>query len=490
MLRMDQVHVIRHKVLVEGQSIRSVARQMGIGRNTIKKYLKLSEPVRVVRQKKPSPVKEMVTPRIDQLLEEWRHRTTHKQRITGTRIHRQLVEEGYQVGITTVRDYLREKRRQQAEVFIPLVHRPGEEAQVDFFEVTVEEGGQTRKAWKFVMRLMYSGRDFVGLYDRCDQLSFLNAHVRAFEYFGGIPERIVYDNLSAAVKKIVGSDRELTGRFMALCSHYLFEPCFARPREGHDKGGVEARGKGIRLAHLTPIPKGDTLSEISEVLLREVEMAFASEQRFIEERRHLRALPDRPFEARRVELVSVSRRSTVRIEGATYSVPSHWASLKATAYVGVEDVKLVCRGQTETYPKERKGGKKIRYRHYLSELARKPQAVRQVAPELIRELGEPYGKLWEMLTKRYGAKEASKVLTRILGALVDHGEEPVAEALEAALSCGRCDLLSLAKHLHDRDRRASAVEVPEALSGYRVESANAADYDLLLLGSARGEEVS
>jgi hypothetical protein len=83
------------------------------------------------------------------------------------------------------------------------------------------------------------------------------------------------------------------------------------------------------------------------------------------------------------------------------------------------------------------------------------------------------------------------VLTRILGALVDHGEEPVGEALEAALENGRCDLLSLAKHLHDQeDRRASAVEVPEALSGYRVESANAADYDLLLLGGARGDEAS
>jgi hypothetical protein len=309
----------------------------------------------------------------------------------GTRIHRQLVEEGYRVGITTVRDYLREKRRRQAEVFIPLVHRPGEAAQVDFFEVTVEEGGQRRNAWKFVMRLMYSGRDFVRLYERCDQLSFLDANVRAFEYFGGVPERIVYDNLKAAVKKIVGSERELAERLIALCSHYLFEPCFARPREGHDKGGVEARGKGIRLAHLTPIPKGQSLSEISEVLLREVELAFAGEQRFAEECKHLRAMPERPFEARRVELVSVSRRSTVRIEGATYSVPSHWSSLKATAYVGVEDVKLVCCGQTETYAKEPKGGKKIRYRHYLSELSHKPQAVRQVAPELIRELGEPYG---------------------------------------------------------------------------------------------------
>ena len=391
MLRMDQVHVIRHKVLVDGQSIRSVARQMGISRNTIRKYLTLSEPVRVVCQKKPSPTMETVAPRIEEILTEWREHTTTKQYITGTRVHRQLVEEGYEVGITTVRNYLREKRRSEAEVFVPLVHRPGDEAQVDFFEVTVEEGVVLRKAWKFVMRLMYSGRDFVRLYDRCDQLSFLDAHVRALGYFGGVPQRIVYDNLSAAVKKIVGSERELTERFMALCSHYLFEPCFARPREGHDKGGVEARGKGIRLAHLTPIPKGESLSEISEVLLREVEIAFTGQQRFAEERGRLGPLPERPFEARRVELLRVSRRSTVRIEGATYCVPSQWASLRATAYVGVEDVKLICYGQTEIYAKERKGTQKIRYRHYLTELARKPQAVRQVAPELIRELGEPSG---------------------------------------------------------------------------------------------------
>lgn len=335
------------------------------------------------------------------------------------------------------------------------------------------------------MRLMYSGRDFVRLYERCDQLSFLDAHVRAFEYSGGVPGRIVYDNLKAAVKKVVGSERELTERFMALCSHYLFEPCFARPGEGHDKGGVEARGKGIRLAHLAPIPKGETLSEISEILLREIELAFVNERRFAEERRCLRPLPGRAFEARKMELVSVSRRSTVRIEGATYSVPSHWASLRATVYVGVEDVRIHCCGQSETYPKERKGAQKIRYRHYLSELARKAQAVRQVAPELIRELGEPYGRLWEMLVERYGAKEASRVLTRILGALVDHGEAAVAEALEAALSNGRCDLLSLSERIHDPTERPWVVEVPEALSGYRVESGKASDYDLLL-GDAGG----
>jgi len=220
--------------------------------------------------------------------------------------------------------------------------------------------------------------------------------------------------------------------------------------------------------------------------LREVELSFEDGVSFAEDKKNLRELPEIPFEARRVELLSVSRRSTVRVEGATYSVPSHWASLRATAYVGVEDVRIHCCGQSETYPKERKGTQKIRYRHYLTELARKPQAVRQVAPELIRELGEPYGRLWAMLVERYGTKEASRVLTRILGALVDHGEEAVADALEAALSDGRCDLLSLSGHIHNPTERPRAVEVPETLSGYRVESGKASDYDLLLLGNAGG----
>jgi hypothetical protein len=111
---------------------------------------------------------------------------------------------------------------------------------------------------------------------------------------------------------------------------------------------VEARDKGIRLAHLTPIPRGTTLSEISEVLLREIELAFSDEQRFAQERRCLRPLPEQSFEARRVKLVSVSRSSTVRIDGASYSVPSGWASLRATAYVGVEDIRIHCCGQSET----------------------------------------------------------------------------------------------------------------------------------------------
>ncbi len=491
MLRMDKVYVIRHKVMVEGKSIRSVARELGVSRNTVARYLTLSEPVRKESIPRPRSVMDKVAPRIDEILEEWKHRLTPKQRLTGTRLHRQLVEDHYQVGITTVRDYLQEKRRRSAEVYIPLVHRPGDEGQMDFFDVTVEESGKLYHVWKLVLHLPYCGRDFLWLYDSCDQLAFLDGHVRAAAHFGGLPRRLVYDRLSAAVKRKVGLAPQLTERFQALVSHYLFEPCFARPGEGHDKGGVEARGKGIRLQHLTPVPRGNTLAEISAAVLREVDSAWRERvQRdgrrcwdlWQEECRKLVALPERPFEARRVVLVPVSNKSTVDIERARYSVPSGWARLDATAYVGVEDIRLVCRGEVEVIPRQRRGGRRIQYRHYLPELARKPQAVRQVAPELVEELGEPYGRLWSLLESRYGPQEAARVLSRVLGAVVDHGSQAVAEALEAAFQAGRCDLLALSSRLQ---RASMMVEVPAALQGYQIEAASPADYDVLLAGGVR-----
>ena len=151
MLRMDQVHVIRHKVLVEGRSIRKTAKELGISRNTVRKYLKVSEPVRDEPQRRVRPVSDAVAPKIEEILEDWNPRTTRKQRVTGTRLHRELRKRDIDVGVTTVRAYLREKRRQDAEVYIPLIYRPGEVAQVDFFEVTVEIEGQRLKAWKFLV---------------------------------------------------------------------------------------------------------------------------------------------------------------------------------------------------------------------------------------------------------------------------------------------------------------------------------------------------
>jgi transposase len=326
---MEQVHVIRHKVLREGQSVRQVARELGVSRNTIGKYLREAEPIRT-RRARARPVWEQVKPRLDELLAEWEPRTTAKQRLTGTRLQRQLAAEGYAIGTTLIRQYLRERRRQRQEVYIPLLHRPGEEAQVDFFEVVAEVDGQWVKAWEFLLRLMYSGREFAWLYERCDQLAFLDGHVRAFAYLGGVVQRAVYDNLKPAVRRIVGAQRVLSERFLALVSHYLFEPDFARVGEGHDKGGVESRGKAIRLQHLTPVPRGESLAAVSQALLRDLEQAFGTRRNhdgqraselWVEEQARLSPLPATPFVVSRMTPVEVSSQALVKVEGASYSTP-------------------------------------------------------------------------------------------------------------------------------------------------------------------------
>ena len=138
MLKMDQIHVVRHQRFVEKRSVRWIARQMGLDRRTVKKYLEESAPERKHPISRAHPLMSVAGPRIDALLEEWEPRLGGKHRLTSVRIHRELDGEGMKIGERTVREYVAEKRRQAAEVFIPLVHRAGEEAQVDFFEVQVD----------------------------------------------------------------------------------------------------------------------------------------------------------------------------------------------------------------------------------------------------------------------------------------------------------------------------------------------------------------
>jgi transposase len=491
MLRVDQVHAIRQQVLVQGRSRRVVAQEMGVSRNTVRRYLERPEPVRVEQEARPRPTLEAIRPRLDQLLEEWSTRTTAKQRITGTRLVRQLRDEGFSVGTSLVREYLREKRRRRAETYVPLVHRPGDDSLIDFFEVVADIAGERRKGALFLMRPMYSGKDFAVIYERQDQVSFLDGHVRAFEHFGGVPHRGVYDNLTAAVRKIVMPRRELTDRFQALVNHYAYEACFARPGEGHDKGGVESRGRGIRLQQLTPIPRGASWAEVSEVLQARLDadaehrrdaQGRTSSARFVEDLAAMKPLPSTRFEARKVVPVSVARTATVQVEGAWYSVPSTWKHLDATAYVAPADVTITCRGESTVKPRQHFGQRAIAYRDYIPELARKPQAVRQVAPELLAELGEPFGRLWELLVQAHGPQEAARVLARIIGAMHEHGEEPVRQAMITAMQVGRTDLLSLAALL--TPRRIECVPVPEALAHHEIEVARAADYDIILGGWA------
>lgn len=485
---MDQAYVVRHKVLVEGRSRRAVAKELGLARDTVRKYLREAIPRRKELKPRARPVWAQVGPRIEALLTASKDWTAGKQQLTATRLHELLIGEGHRVGVSLVKAAVAEWKRRRREVFVPLTYRPGDLAEVDFFEVLLDLNGTRRKAWLFLMRLMYAGRDFAWIYERQDQVSFLDGHVRAFAHFGGVPARVAYDNLKAAVVRIlVGGERTLTARFAALASHYLFEPCFCRPGEGHDKGGVESRGQAVRRQALTPIPTAPTLAAINEALLARMDGRLvlgrdgAGETigaRFAREAAGLRPVAD-PFLAEATTVVSVSPRALVRLEGAMYSVPCGWAGLDLVAHVGAATVTIVGRDGTRIpHPRRRFGERSIDYRHYLPELAKKPQAVRQVLPDLLRDLGEPFPAVWVHFQAAHADREAARLFAKVLGQIEIQGLARVARAAASALADGTPLLLAIRP-----TPVASVLEttaVPPALRDLDVASGCAADYDAWL----------
>jgi transposase len=261
---MENWSEIRRRVLVEGVSRRQILRETGMHWRTLWKMLKHSEPPGY-RQSQPRTKKklEAYVGRIEQILKE-DQAMPRKQRHTAKRIWERLKGEGFTGGYTIVKDTVRAMTAHRQEVFVPLIHRPGE-AQVDFGEAVVKMNGELRKVSFFVMALPYSDGSFVMAFERECTETFWEGHVQAFEFFGGVAKRISYDNTKIAVAKIIGGgkDRRLTRGFCQLKSHYLFNHHFCRPARGNEKGVVEGQVKFTRLNFFVPVPQVRDFAELN-----------------------------------------------------------------------------------------------------------------------------------------------------------------------------------------------------------------------------------
>lgn len=477
---MADVHVLRHLVLADGVSQREVARRFGISRNTVARYLdqRVVPGVRV-EGPRPKPAQDAIREGVVQILKT--AHVTPKQRLTAERVCEMLAEQDVQdASIRTVRRIMAEHRRQGAEVYIPLDYPPGDLAEVDFFEIVAVVDGRQQKAFLFLMRLMYSGRDFAWIYPWQDQAAFLDGHVRAFAHFGVVPKRILYDNLKAAVRRLVGSDRELNTRFAALAAHYGFGCRFARPATGHDKGGVEGRGRGVRLQHLTPVPKAPTLAEISQRLMARIEARLNRPRRrggptmrslWEEERQSMLALPEWPHDPGILDdQVPVDRQAQIRVRTARYSVPSTWAGLTVRVWLYADRVVAQHGEETVEHVRQPANGKSIWYPHYLPELVKKPAAVEQVGDLLFAQLGAPFLRVWRLLVDQRGKQAAGRSVKPLLQAILDGGEcgiEAVGAAIERAFATHGDPLLLT---LRPKEPERPAVAIPARLASVRVES--------------------
>src|SRR6516165_4472654 len=246
---------IRRRVLVDGLSKRAACREYDIHWDTLQKILNHPEPPGYRRAApRPRPKLDPFLPVLHQILEDDK-KVHKKQRHTAPRIFERLRDEyGYAGGKTVVTEAVSAWRRTRAEVFVPLSHRPGE-AQVDFGEAEIVLDGQAAKVALFVMTLPYSDAFFVCAFPRECTEAFLEGHVRAFAFFGGVPRRISYDNSKVAVAQITGSrGRKVTDAFLRLKSHHLFEHHFCLVRRPTEKGHVETLVGFARRTFLVPVP--------------------------------------------------------------------------------------------------------------------------------------------------------------------------------------------------------------------------------------------
>jgi transposase len=485
---------VRRAVFVEGKSQRAVAREFGVARETVRKMLRYSAPPgyrreQAVKRPKLGPW----LGAIDAILEDDKNRPI-KQRHTAKRIFDRLREEyGYSGGYTIVKDYVRLQRVRKREMFVPLTHTAGH-AQADFGEALVILAGVEQKTRYFVMDLPQSDDCFVAAFPAETTEAFLEAHVRAFDYLGGVPRSIVYDNTKLAVAKILGDgERKKTRAFCELQSHYLFQERFGRPGKGNDKGAVEGLVGYARRNFLVPIPRLGSWEELNQYLLeqcrkrRERQLWGHQEtiaERLERDRAALLPLPAVPYEACEKRTAKVSSLSLVRYRANDYSVPTEYGHREVLVKGYVHEV--VIASGSEVIARHRRSYQRedmiFDPLHYLALLEEKTRALDQAAPLAGWELPECFAQLRRLLEARL-QKNGKREYVQVLRLLETFRLSEVTQAIHDALHLGTVSFDAV-KHLllcrmERRPPRLDLMQYPH-LPLAQVETTQAVDYMALL----------
>jgi transposase len=487
----------------QGKSKSWLAKEFGLSRNTVAKYLKVPEaPSYRIVQARERPVFSKWEEHVRAILKEDQN-APRKQKHTANRVYQRLVNEyGYTGSARTVRYVVAEIRNKPSKsTFLPLQFEPGKDAQVDFGESYAEIAGVLTKVYSFEMRLNYSRKKFAMAVRALNMESFMEAHVQAFEFFQGIPSRLTYDNLSLAVVKVgKGKQRTLTKKFKELMGFYTFEANFCTPgKEGaHEKGGIEGSIGFSRRNWMVPVPKVASIEELNGRLLvycqedgnRTVSgQEERIEEAFIKERPLLLKLPQRRFDASTPrQCVIADTYQTVVYDGNRYSVPSKYVGrpLRVRAYLG----KLVFSTNTEVIAEHERSYEKEKYvlkpEHYLDQLERKPHAVPYARPLLQAQWPNGYWDYYRRLVEERGPSEGGWHFIRILKCHMQNGASctsaAIAETLESGLVSADAVLQIVDRQKFRQEHQAEILDLSlhPTLNTYAVELGSTLQYQILL----------
>lgn len=442
---MEDYIKVRRMRYEEELTLREIARRTGFHRKTIKKILEHGAPPGYQRnQPTHKPVLGRFIKVIDAILDKDQKQPA-KQRHTAMHIFRRLKEEyDYTGGRTQVCEYVRQARMRRKEAYVPLAHDPGV-AQVDWGDAYVVDQEGWRKVQMFVMTLPFSSARFAAAYPRSTLEFFLEGHRRAFEFFGGVPRRIVYDNLQSAVTKVGrGRQRKLNQTFKKFVDYHLITPRFCNVARGNEKGHVEMGVGWVRRNMMTPLPQLVEWDHFNERLAGKCRKYFEHVERGVEETigqrlkqesKALLPVPPFPVDEDAPRPQEVSSLCLVRFDTNDYSVPCRYAYHLVTLRADVARVRIHYQDQCVAEHVRCHEKEKSIYEpwHYLDLVERKPRTLDDGAPMRRLELDGCFEVLRRRMEADQEHSEGTRAYIRVLQLLKDHSPEKLTAAVRRAL---------------------------------------------------------
>ena len=499
---MALLSVIRRWHFREHLSIREIGRRTGLSRNTIRKYLRSDG----VEPKFKVPDRPSKLDAFADRLSAWLRteaKKNRKQKRTMKQLHADLLSLGYEGSYGRVAAFAREwKADLQRELqttgrgtFVPLAFEPGEAFQFDWSEDWAIIGNERTKLQVAHTKLSYSRAFIVRAYLLQTHEMLFDAHNHAFRVLGGVPRRGIYDNMKTAIDKVGrGKERDVNVRFMAMASHYLYEPEFCNPASGWEKGQVEKNVQDARHRLWQPMPRFpslDALNDWLEMRCRELwkqtphgRMRGTIDDIWTEEARALMPA-SRSFDGFVEYTKRVSPTCLVHLDRNRYSVPASFANRPVSVRVYPDRIVVAAEGlilcehrRIIDRSHDRPGQTVYDWRHYLAVVQRKPGALRNGAP--FAELPDAFRSLQQHLLKKQGG---DREMVDILALVLQHDEQAVLLAVEMALEAGvptKTHVLNLLHRLVDgKSLTPPTISAPQALTLTNEPKANVERYDAL-----------
>lgn len=378
---------------VEHLSIRGISRRLKVDRKTVRAALEAQNlPIR-----KSSPP---IGSKLDLYKETIQDRIKEYPQLKGTRLYEEIKSKGYTGSKTILKVYLRKIRPKNKEVFLRIETFPGDYGQVDWANCgTIQIGNAVRKLSCFVMVLSYSRMMYLEFtLSQCLE-DFIACHIHAFEFFGGIPRKILYDNLKTVCLSRLGTHIRLNPKFLEFSGIYLFEPVLCNPGRGNEKGKVESGIKYIRSSFLEgksnlcwPNLMCDTVHWRDKVSNTRIHGTTRESpiDRFQKEKNQLQRLPAQLYDPSIICRVKATSQSLIHFDGNAYSVPYLFAYKNLLLKATIGEIRLFQDRQLlATHCRSFERGVVIEdSKHYEGLLAEKKKAFTSKIQEQFLNLGE------------------------------------------------------------------------------------------------------